>query len=148
MPLFTPKPHRRRTKLLVLAVTLVLAGIVIIILVLRQEPLAASPQELQTQVLAQTPVDTAEPNTIIYTADGFMPKHLTVVRGSSVTFVNTTSQPIQPQADGRSCGFDTEAEDCSTIEPLQRRRITYVNAGDIVYRNALRPGVVGTITIE
>ena len=139
----------KRQSAIILAILLVILGVVVLLMVLqRQTPIAASPEELQAQGLAQPATDAATPNTILYTVDGFIPRDITLTKGATVTFINTTSQVVQPvRVAADDCGWGASA-DCSPINPGTQRAFTLTTAGDITYFDQLRPSVSGTIHVQ
>lgn len=139
----------KRQQAILLAIMLVILGVIVLLVVLlRQSPQAASPEELQAQVLTQSATDAAVPDTILYTVDGFTPRTITITKGATITFINTTSQLVQPvQNVASDCSWGVAA-DCSPINPGAQRTFTITKTGDITYFDQLRPSVSGTIHVQ
>lgn len=140
----------KRRALLITGI-IVVVGAGVIIAIRRSSANAVPPGSLKASVATETPVDAPAPDTILYTSDGFTPQSLSVKKGTKVTFVNSTAQLIQPQADsaaGAVCGSKELFFACEALAPGDTYTFTFTTVAVIGYHDALRPGVTGSITVE
>jgi len=96
-------------------------------------------------------------HTVTYTNSGFSPKVLTTTRGSTITFVNASSDAINVASDPHpihdlypttggciSSTFDS----CDNIPPGQSWSFTFDVLGTWEYHNHRNPGKRGTIVVQ
>ncbi len=93
-----------------------------------------------------------EPSTVTtvhYTDDGYSPKETEVSVGSTVTFVNDSTQSMWTASDPHPVHTNFSAFDAKRgYKQGESYSFTFAKAGTYTYHNHLVPGDTGTVTVK
>lgn len=133
------------------AVALIAIGAAIWVYANRDENTGApEPATNQSQETVGEPQESqAQTTTISYTDSGFSPSNITISVGTTVVFVNNSASSMWVASDPHPVHTDLSEFDANRgYASGETYSFTFMAAGEWGFHNHLRPGDVGTITVE
>lgn len=152
----TPAESKQSRTALIITLTIAVLAIAIVAAMLINGNLSAPSTTTQTETTTQETTDTskapdasspAETATITFTKDGFSPSTLTVKKGTKITVVNKSSNPVQFSSADHPTHRENPELNMSQLAPGARGTITVTVVGTHGFHDHIDDSKTGTLVV-
>lgn len=146
----TPKQSKAVLIVIIVVVAIAVAGVAALIFA-NPTKAPTTTQNEQTSSNSETDANstgsTAEMATITFTNDGFSPSTLTVKKGTKVTVVNNSNDPVQFSSDDHPTHREDPEINMETLQPGESGSFTVSTVGTHGFHDHIDDSKTGTLVV-